>query len=206
MTNVKVNLVGSNIGSISLGLLALNKDVDLFITSVEAQEVLARLQKETMVLNNYQDRIVIYNNALGHILKNNVTMAGNFNIIDSVSNGDIAKVYYDDNNIRNFGGLSLGKNGEEVDMITIDSLYLTSLDLLKIDVEGAELLVIYGSRETIKKFKPIIFYEDNWKKVNSDMTQTLDINEHVLNFNIEDFLISVGYINRTRIDDNWLWW
>lgn len=196
--------VGSNIGSISLGLLSLNKS--LSITSIEAQEALAKIQKETMILNNYTDRIKIYNNAIGHILKRNVTMSGNFNEIDSVNNGKIAQVYYDDNHVRNFGGLSLGKNGEIVDMITIDSLNLKSLDLLKIDVEGAESLVIYGGKETIKKFKPIIFYEDNWKKVNDDMIQTLNINNDVLNFNIRDFLISVGYKNEKKVDDNWLWW
>ena len=38
---------------------------------------------------------------------------------------------------------------------------LPGLDFLKIDVEGAEGLVIEGAAETIKKYRPIIFFEHN---------------------------------------------
>lgn len=43
---------------------------------------------------------------------------------------------------------------------TIDSLNLEDLDFLKIDVEQAELSVITGAINTIKKFKPVIEFEN----------------------------------------------
>jgi FkbM family methyltransferase len=57
---------------------------------------------------------------------------------------------------------------EEVDtvqvyMTTLDKYLLTNridhMDLLKIDVEGSELMVIEGALESIKKYQPIIFAE-----------------------------------------------
>jgi FkbM family methyltransferase len=51
----------------------------------------------------------------------------------------------------------------EVSVSTLDLVLRTSgienCDLIKIDVEGAELMVIQGALESIKKFKPVIFAE-----------------------------------------------
>jgi FkbM family methyltransferase len=45
----------------------------------------------------------------------------------------------------------------EVDCRTIDSLDLPPPDLMKVDVEGAEVLLISGAEETIRMHKPTIF-------------------------------------------------
>ena len=46
-------------------------------------------------------------------------------------------------------------------MTTIDSLGLDYLtDLIKIDVESFGIFSICGAEETIKKFRPVIFYEN----------------------------------------------
>ena len=47
----------------------------------------------------------------------------------------------------------------EVDVVTIDSLNLSGLDFMKIDVEGFEINVINGGLKTIEKFKPTITLE-----------------------------------------------
>lgn len=41
----------------------------------------------------------------------------------------------------------------------VDSLKITHIDLIKIDVEGAELMVLQGMEQVIKKFQPIIICE-----------------------------------------------
>lgn len=63
----------------------------------------------------------------------------------------------------NFGTLSLGdhQHGDNVPIITIDSLTLNRCDLIKIDVEGAEIEVLKGAKTAIKKFLPIIYVENN---------------------------------------------
>ena len=52
---------------------------------------------------------------------------------------------------------------EEVDVVPLDewSHRLRRCDVLKIDVEGADLLVLLGATQTIKRFRPVIFAEFN---------------------------------------------
>lgn len=52
-----------------------------------------------------------------------------------------------------------GNSGIFADLITIDSLNLKNVSLIKIDVEGMEDDVLEGARETILRNKPIIFIE-----------------------------------------------
>lgn len=46
-----------------------------------------------------------------------------------------------------------------MDTVTIDSLQLPRVDFIKIDVEGHELEVLWGSRETLKKYHPTLLVE-----------------------------------------------
>jgi len=203
--------IGSNIGSISLGLLSINKKCT--IQSFEPQLFLAKMQKDTMKKNNYQERIKIYNNAVGHKYIENVSLVSKFTKIDSVDI-ECANIKYDDTHVRNYGGVSLGIDGEKIDMISIDSLYTESeeskedekqISLIKIDVEGAEQLVIYGARRTIIKHHPVIFYEDNWKKLTHEMKESLNLSEQIMSFDIAKFLKKVGYSQPIKVQDNWLW-
>ena len=67
----------------------------------------------------------------------------------------------------NISGLALGGDrGEEVPVITIDSLNLLRCDFLKIDVEGMELAVLRGARRTNGERRPIL-YLDNRRRENS---------------------------------------
>lgn len=61
----------------------------------------------------------------------------------------------------NEGGTSLlkGGTGKFVPLITIDSLNLTNVSLMKIDVELMENYVLEGAKETILQNKPVILIE-----------------------------------------------
>ena len=62
----------------------------------------------------------------------------------------------------NFGGVALGgASGDEVQLVTIDSLALPRLRLLKVDVEGMEHDVITGARATIGRLRPALYVEND---------------------------------------------
>lgn len=46
-------------------------------------------------------------------------------------------------------------------MVSIDSLNLSNVDFIKIDVEGFELGVLKGARNTLLRDKPVVLFEEN---------------------------------------------
>lgn len=63
----------------------------------------------------------------------------------------------------NFGGLALGQwdGGEQVPVVTLDSLKLNKCHFVKIDVEGMECAVLAGAEATLKSQKPILYVEND---------------------------------------------
>jgi len=77
-------------------------------------------------------------------------------------------------------------------MITIDELNLDGCDFIKIDVEGFEWGVLLGAIETIKKYKPIIFYEYADKYMTPEMCKIANI-EYSDNYDPKILLTQLGY-------------
>lgn len=75
--------------------------------------------------------------------------------------GEVALPPFDPLAPGNHGALSLlGAAGpERVPLVTIDSLALPSLALLKIDAEGMDWAVLAGARETLARCRPAIYLE-----------------------------------------------
>jgi FkbM family methyltransferase len=63
----------------------------------------------------------------------------------------------------NFGAISMRGHvgGEPVQVIRLDDLGLGRCHLIKVDVEGMECDVLEGARQTIAKYRPILFVENN---------------------------------------------
>ena len=79
-----------------------------------------------------------------------------------------ARLYHDIDATRNSLGLTRENERAEfetVRCITLDAavrdLQISNVDFLKIDVEGAEPLVLRGAKQTIEKFKPAILFGIN---------------------------------------------
>ncbi len=62
-----------------------------------------------------------------------------------------------------FGSLSLigAPEGGDTPLVTVDGLGLLRCDLLKVDVEGMEIEVLTGALHTIKKFRPLLYLEND---------------------------------------------
>jgi FkbM family methyltransferase len=66
-----------------------------------------------------------------------------------------------------------GPNMPEIKCIAVDSLGLTRLDLMKIDVEGMEEEVLAGARKTIVACRPVLLVE--WiKSPKEQLRQSLE--------------------------------
>ena len=76
--------------------------------------------------------------------------------------GSIVVPLLDPNVDQNFANLSLMgyTSGEEVPLLTIDSLPLRACHLIKVDVEGMEFEVLQGAVQTIKRFNPVLYVEN----------------------------------------------
>jgi FkbM family methyltransferase len=81
---------------------------------------------------------------------------------------------YDYTQPGNFGGAELAATGgEPVDMMNIDSLQLPACHLMKIDVEGHEQAVIAGAVETITRFRPVLYVENDRRQQSADLIRQI---------------------------------
>jgi FkbM family methyltransferase len=80
-----------------------------------------------------------------------------------------------------------------IPIVTIDSLDLTTCDLLILDVEGSEPAALRGAEQTIRQYRPVIMFEEK------------GLSERYYNIKrgtAEEFLKGLGYrvANRVRAD------
>ncbi|HXG11260.1 MAG TPA: FkbM family methyltransferase [Gemmataceae bacterium] len=80
---------------------------------------------------------------------------------------------------QNFGGLGLANlppdcRGHIVPLLRIDDLKLPRCNFIKIDVEGMERSVLSGAVETIRRFKPILYVEDDRKEKSAELRAFLE--------------------------------
>jgi len=106
----------------------------------------------------------------------------------------------------NFGGRSLGSGGEKARMVTLDSLNISRVSFIKVDVQGSENMLVFGARETILREKPVINME-----LNSGMTSMMKSPELIAQLRVPDdvarfeavtWLISIGYREVDRLGED----
>ena len=85
--------------------------------------------------------------------------------------------------------LSKGNHSEiitiESEIIKIDDLEFKNVSFIKVDVEGADLLVLKGAINTIKKFRPIIMIEIEDRYIESYNIKRKDINSFFIELNYQ---------------------
>ena len=141
--------VGANIGCHSISYGRFNPDVTIW--AFEPQKKLFDILNRNVSINKLKN-IKTFDFGVGH-KEMNCTMSSLDKVYDEMKNG------------HNKGGLGIGHGGESIVIKTLDSIELPGLDFMKIDVEGAEGLVIKGAQNTIRKFHPTILFEHNYQRV-----------------------------------------
>ncbi len=134
--------IGTNIG---YHALAVNKFVGCNVIGFEPHPT-----HFAVAAHNIKDKnIMLYNAACSN-------KAGTFNMAT-----------FDAHEIGNFGEAHQADAGITVQCLKLDELKLDNCTVMKIDVEGHELNVMKGAVKTIKKFRPVIFFEalqeNNWE-------------------------------------------
>ena len=172
-------------GHIGIHSIIYSKLLNCDILTFEPQTKIFELLKKNIKDNNLIN-CSIYNCAVGH---NNIHTT----LSDTLYDGYNCKIEYDTTKRLNYGGIGLGLNGEKCQMITIDSLNLIQCDYIKIDIEGAEILALMGAKETINKFKPLIWFEFTDKIVSDEMKKSLNINNDMYLPSVKEYLTNFGY-------------
>jgi FkbM family methyltransferase len=180
--------IGSHVGYHSIAYAKMNSDVK--IMSFEPQIKIYELLLKNIEQNGYSNRITAINKCVGHQL-------GNTTLSIFCDDGPTTSLplEYGTDNVYNFGGLNIGIGGNDIEMITVDSLNLDFVDYMKVDVEGAEALVLMGAKETILKHKPVICFE-YLKSLSPNYVDTLNLENILSSY---DVLRSYGYNNFTEI-------
>ena len=153
--NSNILEIGGHCGTSSIVYASfLSEKNKLFV--FEPQKNMYKLLLFNIKQNNLQDKIIPYNkgifcyNGVGKM--NDVALDGGQDIISHYQNTSLAC---------NFGGLGLGKKGEEVSLTTVDNLNLENIGFIHCDAQGSENFIFSKATETLKKYKPIIYYENN---------------------------------------------
>ena len=127
----------------------------------EPQKNMYNLLLKNIRQNNLEDKIKPFNYAI-FCKKMNINMNG----IDLDGGGGIVSKRYnkEKNLLCNFGGISLGKDGEIVNAITIDEdMQHTNIGFIHCDAQGAENHIFSKATKLIASNRPVIFYENNCK-------------------------------------------
>ena len=139
--------IGANIGTHTVILSELFKNVYAFEPQKEVFEVL----KLNLEVNNCKN-VIPYNFGLG----------------EKEKTADLG--FLDKNEPNNFGAATIVENdklkkgdkkGETIVIKTLDSLNLKDICFIKIDIEGYEYNALLGGQETIKKYRPVIIFEQH---------------------------------------------
>jgi len=165
------------------------------VYAFEPQPVMAALLRRNLEMNGCVADVEIFQSAAGHQDGLEVSME---NVIRDGPNAGVAFAYEDGTDF-NYGGLQLGLGGVRVKMRTLDSFHFDNVGLLKIDAEGSEPMILWGARELIRSWRPIILFERNEKYITESMHKMMPIPEEVLAFRIEEYASLLGYLQPVDI-------
>jgi FkbM family methyltransferase len=111
----------------------------------------------------FEPQYSVYQILCGNLALNGLSHARCYLAACGATQGEIVVPVLDINRVTNFGGLALGQyqKGDRVSVLTVDALGLSKCNLLKVDVEGMELQVLQGARQTIDRCRPYLYVEND---------------------------------------------
>jgi FkbM family methyltransferase len=119
-----------------------------------------------------------------HILRSNIALNGLSEVCDLRHLGkglhsemtDSASIRFAEKNI---GGATVSRGGGALTLVRADDILTEPFDLVKIDVEGAEIEVLNGMERFVAEFRPSIFVEVNDENAEA-FTDWIDIHGYAI--------------------------
>lgn len=124
----------------------------------------------------FEPQRIVYQTLCANLALNSITNTYCWQAAVGRSAGETRVPTVDYTRPGNFGGVALkdGKKGEQVPVLTLDSLQLAQCALIKIDVEGMEQDVVAGAAATLQRCKPLLYVENDRAAKSAALIQLLD--------------------------------
>lgn len=160
--------IGAHVGMHTLAYAYLLRGVEQArIFAFEPQSAMRAVLEKNLAENDLGGKVTVLPYAVGHV---NAWTRLAASVGDGPNSGE--PIEYGGSKPFNLGGLSIGKDGETVQMRTLDSFDFEGCDFLKIDVEGFEPLVLLGALELLHKHRPVVVFENiASKQITPDMAE-----------------------------------
>jgi len=148
--------IGGHCGTSSIAYSSvLNDKQKIYV--YEPQKNMYNLLVQNINQNNLQNKIIPNNLGVfcyeGNGKMNNIDLDGGSGIVE--------KRYNEENNLQcNFAGIGLGDDGENINLTIIDNMKLDNIGYIHCDAQGSENFIFSNGIETIKKYRPVILYEN----------------------------------------------
>jgi len=184
--NKNILEIGGHCGTSSIVYASfLNDDKKVFV--YEPQKNLFDLLVKNINDNNLQNKIIPFNQGVfcyeGQGKMSNIDLDGGYGIVQ--------KRYNEEQHLScNFGGISLGNDGEFIKLTTIDNMKHEDIGFIHCDAQGSENFIFSKATQTITKYKPVIFYENNsiyGKYLYNSVCKSYPSFENESKFNINEF-------------------
>lgn len=135
---------------------------------------MARFVGESGCVMAFEPERYAYYTLAANVAINNLRQIWAFQQAFGETSGSIDVPEIDPNQNQNIGGLELWHDFSQVAHYpvaknTVDGLQLRSCKLLKVDVEGMELPVLKGAAETLDKFSPYLYVEDDRQQFSEEL-------------------------------------
>jgi FkbM family methyltransferase len=143
--------IGANMGAFTIPLAHAVGPTG-HVLAFEPQTIFHRIIRANAAVNNLAGVVSVRQAAIGESRGRIDVPIFDYALDSNFGGWDIS--------LRQFSGQPIRPlPSETVDLITVDGLALGACDLIKIDVEGMELDVIAGAKETIGRHRPVIYLE-----------------------------------------------